>query len=87
MERAATRRGCVTAMRAASPRPASRADFGQLSALTRAGLAGDDDDGVRLNRREDFVPAIADGQGGWVGGDWAVFAPPLAQARRAARLA
>ena len=87
MESAATRRGWVTAMRPASPRPASRQIFGQLSALARAGLAGDDDDGVRLQCREDFVPAVADGQGGWVSGDWAIFASLFAQASRVASLA
>ena len=37
------------------------ADFGQLSALSRAGFAGDDNDGVFLDCGEDLVLVAADG--------------------------
>ena len=38
------------------------ADFGQLSALSRAGFAGDDNDGVFLDCGEDLILVAADGQ-------------------------
>ncbi len=60
--RAATRRGWVCPIIPSTPRPASRHSFGQLGALARPGLAGDDHHLVVADRGEQLVAPLGDRQ-------------------------